>query len=103
MPSVLEYIEVGLKYSKTIATIFLFLVTALGWNVVDNFDKSSTIEQKEKEVAEAMDQITNIAEHFYITTTPKKIKSNAPVVQCTAVCIEIINEKLKEHEKGRLH
>lgn len=98
-----EWTELFLKYQKQVFTTILVLIPLLGWNVYGNFDKSATIAAKEKEMDETIVQMTNIAEHFYITTTPNKTKSKAPVIQCTAACIKIINEQINAHKKGRLH
>ena len=50
-------------------------------------------------------QMTNIAEHFYITT--KQANTKIIRIDCTTECLKIINKAIKNglsrHEKGRLH
>jgi len=121
MASVFSWIELGLKYSKSVIALFLFLISLSGYNIYGNFDKTAIIEErevaikekekeikeKEKDVIASQKQLTNVAEHFYITTTPKKVKPKYPQINCTAACIKIINNAinkgLNKHEKGRLH
>ena len=112
-----EWTELFLKYSKTVLAGIAFLVGSLGYNIYGNFDKSAVIEEKakviekkeavivekKKEVKATQEQLTNVAEHFYITTKPVKTPSKFAGVPCTAACIKIINEAIKKHEKGRLH
>ena len=87
--SVFQWVELGLKYSKTVVTVFVFLIGLSGYNIYGNFDKEAEIKQTQEQVA-------NVAEYYY--KEPAQVK-----ISCDKSCVTVINKAIKNHERGRLH
>lgn len=102
-----EWTKLGLDNVKVVLPILIVLASTAGFTINDNLDKNSVIKEQEKEAIESQEQMSNIAEHFYITTKPIKPQAKSVKVQCTSACIKIINDAvtkgINKHATGRKH
>lgn len=79
MASTFDYIKLAVENSKIILPLLLLLMSATGYTVNDNFNKS-------KEIKATQEQLTNVA-NFYAK----------PIVKQKDCCSTQINSHEREH------
>jgi len=98
MTTWLQIVEVGLKYSKTIASIFVFLISLGGYGVYDFVETTETEKNKAiREVAIGFQEVMNGMEPVEIKTP---VKFNC--ASCQNWWLKDI-EKVKEELERKYH
>ena len=76
-----DWVKLGLENSKVILPLIVLLLSATGFSTY-------TVLEKEDEITATRDQLTNVANHFAATTTPKVAIKPDPCGAC-----------IRKHEK----